>query len=164
LPGKKPFWANKCRCSVNRKNEENHEVKIVWLRKQDSNRCTLGLQRCPIGAAFRASSFRIQQPPGRHSRIPSDSFGQNIAAQRLVAGESPFCASKPGKLRVQRGHGLGSTFAGRRALRHGRRLCPHQGAAGALVAPVGSAAPRSEKAQLHRSLIEKPYTGHLPGS
>jgi hypothetical protein len=72
-----------------------------------------------------------------------------------LAGESLFRAAKPRKLRVQCGHSLGRAFAGRCARRCGWWWCAHQGAAGALVAPVSSAATRSEKAQLHRSFVKK---------
>jgi hypothetical protein len=66
--------------------------------------------------------------------------------------------AQPWKPRVQCGDGLGSGLRGRGPWGDGFGGHRKQRAAGSLVASEGSAAPRSEEAQLHRGLI-KEYLG-----
>ena len=67
-------------------------------------------------------------------------------------------AAQPWKPRIQYGDGLGSGLPGRGPWGDGFGGRREQRAAGSLVASEGSAATRSEEAQLHRGLIKK-YLG-----
>jgi hypothetical protein len=75
---------------------------------------------------------------------------------------SSFGTAQPGKPGVQQGDGCGRRFLGRRGERDGcrrRRQKGDPGAAGALIAPVGSAAPRSEAAALQKGFVEENVRG-----
>ena len=75
--------------------------------------------------------------------------------RRLVPGTSLFAATQPGKLCVQHGDGFGSRLRKCRARRRDFRLGRQQGAAGSLVAPVGSSATCSYQAQLQRGFVKQ---------
>jgi hypothetical protein len=75
-----------------------------------------------------------------------------------LRGKPLFRASQPGELCVQQGDGVGRGLLRRGAERGGlgwRRHYGDAGAAGALVSPEGSAAPRPDEAQLQRGLIKE---------
>jgi hypothetical protein len=104
--------------------------------------------------------FTVESPDGFGTT--TQTRAQRGSAQP-VPGKSLFGALQPGKLRIECGEGFGRSFLWRRALlkkcactrRDGLGLGRHKGAAGALVAPIGFAATRSEKAHLQRSFIKE---------
>jgi hypothetical protein len=100
---------------------------------------------------------RIEVGPGT-ARVWS-AYQVRVSQRGIPAlrGKPLFRASQPGELCVQQSDGFGSGWLRRGAERGGlgSRNNSDPGAAGALVAPEGSAAARSDEAQLQRGLVEE---------
>jgi hypothetical protein len=108
-----------------------------------------------------------RHPKGPESSLEKDGSKRGVRSNYRFSGRAPgifallgeplFRASQPRELCVQQGHGLGCGLQRRGGSRDGlgHRQEGDPGAAGALVTPEGSAAPRTLAAQLQRGLVEE---------